>query len=85
MRYENRYYKTISVDDLGSVDFNNLVNTQPSLRYNLTNDTFIVEYEGICPLDVEVCESASNALTHAEAKSLMQTLAWKDTTVVGEL
>jgi hypothetical protein len=85
MRYQNRRWRSISIDDLGAINFNNIVNSESSLRYNNTSDTFIIEYDGACPLDIETCESASDPLTYLQAKSLMQTESWKDTTKAGDL
>lgn len=85
MSFHDRTYKTIGAVDIGNINFDDLVNSEPTLRFNKANDEFIIEFDGTCPLDVQVCESAGEDLTYDQAKSLMQTVAWKDNTKVGDL
>ena len=76
-------YITIKTSEIDTVDFSQVIENRWSLRYSLDDSEFICKWifgAPHIPTSIEAVpeDKRSAIMTHAQAKTLMQTPEWSD-------
>ena len=79
MAYENRKYIIFNVSELGSVDFNEVLETSAdSVRKSLDETKTFVKYEGDMPSSVSALTSKTSEYSHSEILTVLAGSEWTD-------
>lgn len=79
MAYENRKYVIFNVSELGSVDFNEVLETSAdSVRKSLDETKTFVKYEGDMPSSVSALTSKTSEYSHSEILTVLAGSEWTD-------
>ena len=73
---ENRRYVIIDTSDVSSVDFNQVIEIESTLRYSLNGSQTFIKYSGDQPSSVAAIEGKSQEYTHAEIFPILRNESW---------
>ncbi len=75
--FDDRHYVIISVDDIGIIDFSQVMETSAdTVRKSLDETLTFVKYEHEMPSSVISCPSKSQEYSHSEILEILATTAW---------
>lgn len=81
--FENRRYMILNVSEIGSVDFNEILEssqqrlrksvdgTKTFVKWDITGDEFV-------PASIDALSTKEGPYTHAQIKSILSTSAWTE-------
>ena len=76
---DNRKYIILDITELGSLDFNQVLETSSdTVIYNVAETQTIIKYIGDMPSSVQELTTKSGPYSHTEIKNILTGSAWRD-------
>ena len=76
---DNRKYIILDITELGSLDFNQVLETSSdTVIYNVAETQTIIKYIGDMPSSVQELITKSGPYSHTEIKNILTGSAWRD-------
>lgn len=79
MSYENRKYVIFNVSELGSVNFDEVLETSAdTVRKSLDESKTFVKFEGSMPSSINALTTKTQEYTHSEILTILAGAEWTD-------
>jgi len=79
---DNRKYIILDITELGSLDFNQVLETSSdTVIYNVAETQTIIKYIGDMPSSVQELTTKSGPYSHIEIKNILTGSTWRDPNV----